>query len=218
MKKIISIIVLVLILLSITSCVNPEQPDPQQETYTIQLNNNSMSIEVYERYQLSATILNSKGEVVVQEITWISSNPDITVNNGVVLAKNVGTAVITAKLSDGTSATCQVTSTSNGVIPQLKLNVSDNMLSIMAGQKYTFIPNVYFNGLVANDIDTAFYYVVSDPNIATIDANGVLTANSSGSTTITVYASWRGLGGLSCIGGEDAYGLVFTINLTVMQE
>jgi Bacterial surface proteins containing Ig-like domains len=58
---------------------------------------------------LTATVAPSN--TTNKAVTWTSSNPNVaTVNNGVITAVSVGTAIITATIADGNkSASCSVT-------------------------------------------------------------------------------------------------------------
>ena len=224
MKKIISLFVLLTMLMGLTSCFlfKPKDPEPtppvngEGNKYSISLDQETISMIMYEKKSLVATVKDADGNVIEQTVTWKSSNPSIVIENDVVFAKGAGTATITASLADGTKTTCQVNATYGGIIPQLNLNVNSNSLSVANGQSFSLQPSVKFNGITTNDDDTSYYYEVSDESIATVDENGVITAHKTGEVVITVYAYWRGLGGLERVGGEDAYGLVISLNLAVV--
>ena len=76
----------------------------------VTLNKTAVSVEVGGKYTLKATV--SPTNATNKKITWSSSNTGVaTVSGGVVTTKKVGTAVITAKASNGKKATCKVTVT-----------------------------------------------------------------------------------------------------------
>ncbi len=222
MKRIITLFILMAMVLGLCSCglFPPKQTEPTTENsdnkYSVTLDQESLSMVMYEKKTVVATVTDADGNAVDQVVTWKSSNPSIVVEDGVVFAKGAGSATITASLEDGTKATCQVNATYEGIIPQLKLNVNGDSLSVAQGQSFTLQPSVTFNGVTTNDEDTLYFYEVSDESIATVDENGVITAHKTGNVTVTVYAYWRGLGGLERVGGEDAYGLIITLNLAVV--
>lgn len=224
MKKIISLFVLLTMLMGLTSCFlfKPKDPEPtppvngEGNKYSISLNQKTISMIMYEKATVNATVMDSEGNIVDEKITWKSSSPSILVEDGVVFAKGAGSATITASLDDGTKATCQINATYGGIVPQLKLNVNGDSLTVAQGQTFTFQPSVTFNGVVTDDDDTSYFYEVSDESVVTVNEDGVLTAHKTGSVTVTVYAYWRGLGGLDRVGGEDAYGLIITLTLAVI--
>ncbi len=222
MKRIITLFILMAMVLGLCSCglFPPKQTKPSTENsdskYIVTLDQETLSMVMYEKQTIVATVTDAAGNAVDQAVTWKSSNPSIVVEEGVVFAKGTGSAIITASLSDGTTATCQVNATYAGIVPQLKLNVNGDSLTVAQGQSFTLQPSVTFNGAVTNDDDTSYFYEVSDESVATVDENGVITAHKTGSITVTVYGYWRGLGGLDRVGGEDAYGLIITLTLAVI--
>jgi len=222
MKRIITLFILMAMVLGLCSCglFPPKQTKPSTENsdskYIVTLDQETLSMVMYEKQTIVATVTDAAGNAVDQAVTWKSSNPSVVVEEGVVFAKGTGSAIITASLSDGTKATCQVNATYAGIVPQLKLNVNGDSLTVAQGQSFTLQPSVTFNGAVTNDDDTSYFYEVSDESVATVDENGVITAHKTGSITVTVYGYWRGLGGLDRVGGEDAYGLIITLTLAVI--
>lgn len=222
MKKIVSLFILMTMVLGLSSCdffqkdPEPTITDKGGSTYSIVLDQGTISMVMYEKKTVVATVTDANGNAVDQIVTWKSSNPSIIVEDGVVFAKGAGSATITASLADGTKATCQVNATYEGIIPQLKLNTNGDSITVAQGQSFTLQPSVTFNGVMTNDDDTSYFYEVSDESVATVDENGVITAHKTGNATVTVCAYWRGLGGLERVGGEDAYGLIITLNLEVI--
>lgn len=81
-----------------TSVQNPEK---------IQLSQSEIALAPGQTYQLSANIL--PANTTDKTVTWLSSNADIAaVSNGLVSAKALGSALITAKASNGLTAVCTV--------------------------------------------------------------------------------------------------------------
>lgn len=78
----------------------------------VTLNKTSVTLEKGATYALTATIAPNNTNYN-KFITWTSSNTKVATvdNNGKIIAKGVGTAVITAKTSNGKTATCKVTVT-----------------------------------------------------------------------------------------------------------
>ncbi|MEE3334174.1 MAG: Ig-like domain-containing protein [Ruminococcus sp.] len=113
------------------------------------------------------------------KLTYTSSNPDaVEVNSsGVITAKDAGTAVITAKTSEGVEDTCIVTV----VVPDandIKLEPDNAVMCVgtSATLKYSFDP------IGARD-KVRFYS--SDSSVVSVDANGKITAESVGQAVIT---------------------------------
>ena len=71
----------------------------------VRLDETSLELNIGESYNIHATVLPAGAE-----LQWASSDPSVaTVNGGIVTAVGEGEAVITASLSDRTSASCNVT-------------------------------------------------------------------------------------------------------------
>ncbi len=73
----------------------------------ISLNKTSSTLKVGESISLTATITPSNA--TSKTVSWTSSNSNVaTISNGTVVAKSEGDAVITAKTSNGKTATCSI--------------------------------------------------------------------------------------------------------------
>lgn len=113
-------------------------------------------------------------------VHWSSSDTHVaTVDNGAVTAWGQGTAIITAWTDTGATATCEVT-----VLNQKssQLNRSYVYLSI----EYNNPQPRYQLYLKSSDngYDSVYQWRSSNPNVATVDRNGVVTAVSEGNATI----------------------------------
>ena len=188
------------------------------ESYSISLDQTTLSMGVYEKISLAATVTNASGEAAEQEITWSSTNPAVAeVSDGIVFAKGAGKATVVAQLADGTQAECAVDVMYLGMIAQLTFeNVDNRALSIGVGQTYGLDMAVMYNGKDCMDADTVFTFQVADPAIISVSNDGQITALTEGTTELTVIATWRGLGGSGLTGGEDAYGLQQVLQITVV--
>ena len=115
-----------------------------------------------------------------KSIRWSVDDPSVASisNDGVVTTKNVGTVTITAKQKD-VSATYSIE-----VLPikvediHITLNTEEK---ISKGETVTFSAEVFPENATFSDI----MWSVSDPRIASIDDNGVLTALRGGTVTVT---------------------------------
>ena len=201
-------------------CKEQQGQESVYTEYTVNLNQKTAYMAVYDQLELTATVVDQQNQPVESEITWSSSNPEIAeVSEGLVFAKGEGRAEITATLATGETATCKITTEHTGMIPSLvATNITEGSLTIAKGQTYHIESQVTFGGVDYTDEDTVFTYRVADNTIAAVSEDGVITANAVGSTQITVIASWRGMGGAAMDGGADAYGLAMVIDLTVLDS
>ena len=111
-------------------------------------------------------------------IVWMSS------------ARSVGKATITAISDHGDRAACEVTVTRKGEEAETqKPTLSETSLELV--QQYDALHPT--QQLTLTNSDHSFIYVYqwrsSDPNIASVDDKGVVTAQKPGSATITAFAS-----------------------------
>ncbi len=110
MKALKYISILALALIELVSC---EKPPQEIVISSISLNQTSASLKVGETVTLTATV--KPDDATNKTVTWSTSDASAsvaTVENGVVTAKMIGTATITAKAGDKT-ATCAITVTSS---------------------------------------------------------------------------------------------------------
>ncbi len=145
---------------------------------------NMTSIEVTEgnTMQLTATVLPSN--TTNKTVIWTTSNSSVaTVNsNGLVTAKAVGTATITARTIDGTnlSASCVVTVNPNVVLAtSISLNKTDAELTKGSSMELTATV------LPSNTTNKSLKWSSNNPAVASVDENGLVTALAVGTATIT---------------------------------
>ena len=135
-----------------------------------------------------------------KNITWTTSDNSIaTVLNGKVTAISTGTATITAKTSNGKTATCNITVVDSPVYAN-EITLNTNSLNIANGTyeilKATVTP--------INSTDDNITWTSSDRNIVSV-SNGKITAISAGTATITA----------SINNGKTASCTVTTFNPTI---
>ena len=114
-------------------------------------------------------------------ISWVSDNTGILQVNqeGVVTAVGPGTANVTVSAGDF-SASCQITV----VIPVTGVAISTGALALNKGQQAQLAASV----IPANTTEVPYINWASDnAAVATVDANGVVTAVGPGYATITAY-------------------------------
>ena len=146
---------------------------------SVSLNKSTDSIKLGDSDTLTATV--SPDDATNQAVKWSSSNSEVASvdENGKVTAKSVGTATITVTTEDGKfTAECDVE-----VQPIRVTSVSLNKTSdtLIVGNKETFEATVS----PSNATNQKVSWASSDESIATVDANGTVTAISEGKTDIT---------------------------------
>ncbi len=143
------------------------------------LNRTSLTIEQGENFALIATVIPE--DAVDTTVTWRSSNTSIvTVTEGYVTGINPGTAVITAKTTDGLTAFCTVIVTG----PVTKVNLSQTSLSLNKGEAAMLTATV----IPTNAKDKTITWFSSNPSVASVD-NGYVTAVNTGTASITAMSS-----------------------------
>lgn len=154
---------------------------------SITLNYDARELSIFESFVLR--VKNSDAQ-----ITWKSSDDGVVSvdNKGRVTANGFGTATITA--SDGkNNGECLVTVTDDGTVPELKLNLAENKLSIIktadSADKFQLKAYVLFNDKQYDDAKPQFKSSAAD--VATVDENGLITAVGYGKAEITIGCSWR---------------------------
>ena len=117
------------------------------------------------------------------KLDWSTSDKSIvTVNNGQIRAVAGGNAVVTcgANLSDGTYIYSECKVTVN--VPITSLGVDKKTLDLTAGD--SFSPTFSFKP--DNASETGLVFESSNPDVASVTENGVITGVASGKATITV--------------------------------
>ena len=221
MKKTITIILALALLCSLVFVGCKEENAAPVGDFTVSLNKSTVNMEVFSTLELTAKVVDAgTGNPVAAQIIWESTDPTVAeVTDGRVVAKAQGQTDIIAALETGESATCKITVENTGIIPQLVISgVSDNKLTVAKGQSFHLTGMVTLGGKDCTEEDTTFTFRVADAQIATVSADGVLQAVNPGTTQVIITATWRGMGGESMTGGQDAYGLQVLIDLTVAQN
>lgn len=138
-------------------------------------------------------------------VTWSSSDNAVASvdQNGMVTALSAGNATITAE-AGGKQATCHVVV----VVPVESFDLRGET-TIYVGDSVTWwVENIYPED--ATD-KTVTWYVYKNPEVASVDANGVVTGLSVGQAIIMARIGWCGHGyGVSVLPSADAV----TLNIT----
>lgn len=138
--------------------------------YGVELNAATRQMKKGDQYQLTASM--NPNTYVPGEESWVSSDPAVATvdENGKVTAVSSGTATITYTV-DGLTASCTVT-----VIGGLTLTETTKTLKV--GESFK-LP------VTADPADAVITYASGDDRIATVSADGTVTAVKEG--TVTVY-------------------------------
>ena len=146
---------------------------------SVSVSPSSLALKTGESRNIIATVL--PADASNKSVTWSSDNPNIvTVDNaGKVTALVAGTATITVKTEDGSkTATCFVTVT----IPVTGITLDRTALTIKKGESTSLTATV----LPAEATNKKVTWSSDNPNIATVDNAGKVTALAVGTATITV--------------------------------
>lgn len=135
---------------------------------------------------LTATVL--PDDASDPSVSWNSSDTDVaTVSEGTVKAAGTGTAVITAKAGDQ-AATCVVT-VSKKTVHVTSIALDKTNLSLTVGDAATLVATV----LPQDAADRSVIWESTNHSIATVDAEGNVSAISAGAVTITATTADGGL-------------------------
>ena len=149
----------------------------------VKLNRTSVSLVKGKNVTLKATV--NPGNASNKKVTWTSSNKKVaTVSNGKVTAKNYGTAVITAKTSNGKKATCKVTVKNPKTVNPTSVKLSKTSVTLGKGKTTTLKAKVN----PGNATNKKVTWSTSNKKVATV-SNGKITAKGVGTATITVKTS-----------------------------
>ncbi|WP_289761929.1 Ig-like domain-containing protein [Duncaniella muris] len=155
---------------------------------SITLNKIEATLKATETVALEATI--DPETTTDKSVTWSTSDASIATvdEDGVVTAVAVGNATITATTANGLKASCKITvaetPASGIVIDKDALGITGDNLEMRVGDSKTI--NVTVEPTTTTDKTVTF--ASSDPAVATVDADGKVTALSLGETTITITA------------------------------
>lgn len=134
-----------------------------------------------ETVELSATI---DGEIITEGIEYKSSDEEIAkIEEGKVVAVSDGKVVITGTY-EGQTATTEI----NVITPIKNMSFTSTSRSIRVGKDLQMKLKITPSGA---SVDT-LKYSSSDEEIATVNANGIVTGVSAGKVTITVTDEYTG--------------------------
>ncbi|MBR4166926.1 MAG: Ig-like domain-containing protein [Bacteroidales bacterium] len=170
---------------SSTCQVTVKEPSGGEVAVTgISLNQTSAELEVGKTLQLKPTITPSNA--TNKSVQWTSSNSAVaSVDiNGLVTAKAIGTAQITAKTEDGgKTATVSITvkKASEQNVPVTGVSINMSSLSLKVGESATLTTTI----APANATNKGVTWTTSMSSVATVTSDGVVTAKAAGTAVIT---------------------------------
>jgi uncharacterized protein YjdB len=146
-------------------------------------------IQIAQTQTLTATLRDANGNVLTGRVVeWSSSNSSIASvsPSGAVTGVAVGTATVTAT-SEGRSGAAVVTITP---VPVASVVVSPSTGQITVGGTQQFAATA-LDATGSALSDRAFSWTSSNASVATVSANGLVTALTPGQTTITASSEGR---------------------------
>jgi len=156
----------------------------RSEIKSVALNQTALTLEEGSLQSLRATI-NPSDTTDVKDLTWVSSNTSVATvdQNGEVTAVAPGTATITVSTVNGRKAECKITVTQAAVTkPITSITLSETTLTMVEDEEKTLTATIHPSDTTDSHTLT---WASSNENVATV-ADGVITAKSAGTATITV--------------------------------
>lgn len=125
-------------------------------------------------------------EKASQEVIWESLNDNIATvdQNGTVTAKRAGTVYIRAYAKDYKNIRSQIRLTVKYRKAPDSIDLSESDISVYAGEEFVLSPVI-----TPEDASKVLSFSSSDPEIASVDANGKVTAHKYGKCTLTVKSA-----------------------------
>lgn len=145
----------------------------------------NLTIEKGEKIKLGVTY--SPTKKIDKKLKWKSSKKKVVsvTQKGVIKGKKNGTAVITAKTTDGSNKKIKLTVTVGKKVSELSFTNTDTINSLHIGETFTL--NVAFTP--SNASNKNLIWSSSDTDVATVDANGKITPVSNGAVVITAEST-----------------------------
>ncbi|MBR1635562.1 MAG: Ig-like domain-containing protein [Lachnospiraceae bacterium] len=156
------------------------------EVTDVSVTPSKIEIEKGNSYKLSATV--EPEDAANKTLSWGSEDENVATvdENGLVTAVAKGETTITATSKDGTdiSGLCKVTVTdsSEEPVPVTGVTLNKTSLTMAKGKERVLTATVSPDNATNKNVT----WSSSDSSVASVDENGVVTANEAGAATITV--------------------------------
>ena len=185
--------------------ITVNKPSENIPIISVGLNKETLTLEEQQAETLVATI-NPSETTDDTTLTWKSSNPEVATvdQEGKVTAIKEGSATITVTTVNGKEATCTVTVTKKPV-PIESVSLNKTTLTLEEQQAETLVTTI--NPSDTTD-DKTLTWKSSNPEVATVDQEGKVTAVKEGSATITV----------TTVNGKEATCTVTVLNATALED
>lgn len=162
-----------------TAIVNITVEMPEISVEGVYVSDASITLIEGESYSVSATVY--PADAVNQGITWSTLNPNVAVvNNGIIEAIGVGETYIVVTTHDGAHSAQVYVVVNPMPIPVAGIYTDISAAEMATGETLTIVATV----LPEDATDKSLTWTSSNTSVATVD-NGVVTALSAGTTTIT---------------------------------
>lgn len=168
-----------------TAVITAESADHQKAALTVRVENpiqsillNHTDVTLGQGESVELKVLKDPEDADDEAIYWTSGNTDVAFySNGAVVARSVGTTVLTAQTASGLKAYCTVTVKK---APQ-QVTLQPSPVNLGVGESYRL------NRRIPDD-SASFTneYVTADPTVCTVAQDGTVTGLKNGSTTVTV--------------------------------
>ena len=148
----------------------------------VTLNKTQLSLAMGSSETLTATL--QPENATNKTVKWSTSDSKIATvdDNGKVTGVAAGTATITVTTTDGSkTATCKVTVTASNV-PVTGVTLNKTQLTLSSGATETLTASLQPENATNKNVS----WSSGNTDVATVDANGKVTAKAAGSATITV--------------------------------
>ena len=180
MKKLLYVFTTAILLIGVFATCNKDVA-----VTSVKLNLDSLTLVVGETKALIATVMPEKA--TNKSVVWTTNAPVVATitENGVITALSKGEATIVVTTVDGNfSASCKikVENTPDGDITVTGVTLNKTILTLGIGESEKLIATV----LPENAANKTVIWETSNPTIATVMANGLVTAISKGEATIVV--------------------------------
>ena len=174
-KIILGILLLFICFFAFACKVDEEKPQEEEKTPVLDISKTNFELMVGASERIDANIIDS---AVALEIVYDAKNPSIaTVENGRIVAKSAGVATIDAYLKDYADTKIQL---------EVKvLALPEVSVELDCDDEVLYTNNTYqLKASISDNSSTAVTWESTDNTIASVDANGLVTAKVAGLVVI----------------------------------
>ncbi len=176
---------------TVTKKSSSEQPEEEIiEVTSISFESNNIKLKIGSKYNLRSRMTIKPSNATNKKITWTSSNTSIaTVNDGLVTALKAGTVTVTAKSSNGKTATCTFVISNNSSTQEVEvtsISFESNNINMNVGKSYNLKSRMTIKP--DNATNKTVTWTSSNTSVATVK-DGVVTALKAGTATVTAKSN-----------------------------